>query len=207
MRVHGTLTSWNAPRGFGFITPAQGGQDIFVHIKSLPRNAPPPQIGQALSFEVELGPQGKKRATNVAFVQPARRPRVTDRQARAQWGTATLFVLPAFLLVLLAVFLLWRPPTWFAAVYVVISLLTFLVYAIDKGAAKAGSWRTAESTLHLLALAGGWPGALLAQQFLRHKSTKAPFRQVFWFTVFLNVAAFVLACSPLGQDFWRRGEL
>ena len=48
-----------------------------------------------------------------------------------------------------------------------------------------------QGRLHLLALAGGWPGALLAQQFLRHKSAKASFRTVFWATVVLNVAAFV----------------
>ena len=54
-----------------------------------------------------------------------------------------------------------------------------------------------ENALHLLALAGGWPGALLAQQFLRHKSTKQEFRQVFWVTVLLNIIALVLLATPL----------
>jgi uncharacterized membrane protein YsdA (DUF1294 family) len=71
------------------------------------------------------------------------------------------------------------------------SLLTFIMYAIDKSAAKSGDWRTQESTLHLLSLAGGWPGALIAQQRLRHKSKKQPFRTVFWMTVLLNCAALV----------------
>ena len=65
-----------------------------------------------------------------------------------------------------------------------------------------GAWRTPESTLHFLALAGGWPGALLAQQFLRHKSTKVEFRSVFWGTVIMNVAAFLALCSPIGQPLW-----
>jgi uncharacterized membrane protein YsdA (DUF1294 family) len=79
------------------------------------------------------------------------------------------------------------------------SLFTFMVYAWDKAAARAQRWRTAESTLHLMALAGGWPGALLAQQWLRHKSAKREFRAVFWVTVLLNVAGLVLLCSPFGR--------
>jgi uncharacterized membrane protein YsdA (DUF1294 family) len=90
-------------------------------------------------------------------------------------------------------------PLWIAAAYAGMSLLTFVVYAIDKAAARAQRRRTPESTLHMLALAGGWPGALLAQQWLRHKSVKQPFRVVFWLTVVLNVAGLVLLCSPLGR--------
>jgi uncharacterized membrane protein YsdA (DUF1294 family) len=74
---------------------------------------------------------------------------------------------------------------------------------MDKSAARSGERRTPESTLHLLALAGGWPGALLAQQFLRHKSTKAEFRRTFWVTVVLNVAGFVMLCSTLGRGWLR----
>ncbi len=84
---------------------------------------------------------------------------------------------------------------WYAA----ISAITFLTYAIDKSAARRGAWRTPERTLHLLALAGGWPGALLAQQVLRHKSIKARFRAAFWATVVLNVAGFLWVCSPTGR--------
>lgn len=64
------------------------------------------------------------------------------------------------------------------------------MYALDKSAAKAGSFRTQESTLHLLALVGGWPGAMIAQQTLRHKTKKQSFRAVFWMTVLLNCGAF-----------------
>jgi uncharacterized membrane protein YsdA (DUF1294 family) len=80
------------------------------------------------------------------------------------------------------------------------SLMCFVAYWADKAAANAGKRRTPESTLHVLALAGGWPGALLAQQVLRHKSVKAEFRGVFWATVALNVAGFVILASPLGAS-------
>ncbi|AAN54460.2 DUF1294 domain-containing protein [Shewanella oneidensis] len=79
-------------------------------------------------------------------------------------------------------------PYGIAGMYLTLSLLTFIAYAIDKSAAKRGKWRTKESTLHLLALMGGWPGALFAQNLLRHKSVKASFRNVFWLTVVANLA-------------------
>jgi len=72
------------------------------------------------------------------------------------------------------------------------------VYALDKSAAKKGAWRTQESTLHLLSLAGGWPGALIAQQKLRHKSKKQSFRFVFWVTVIMNCSAFFWLFTPTG---------
>ncbi len=84
------------------------------------------------------------------------------------------------------------------AIYLIVSLLTFIIYAFDKSAAKKGAWRTQENTLHLLSLAGGWPGALIAQHKLHHKSKKQSFRRVFWATVFLNCGAFVWLFTPTG---------
>lgn len=72
--------------------------------------------------------------------------------------------------------------------YLAASLGTFVVYAVDKSAAQRGRWRTAESTLHVLALVGGWPGALIAQRVFRHKSRKPSFRAGFLLTVVLNCA-------------------
>lgn len=73
----------------------------------------------------------------------------------------------------------------------------FMVYAFDKSAAVAGRRRVPESTLIFLGLAGGWPGAIVAQQILRHKSSKASFRSAFWGSVGINVMAFVALISPL----------
>lgn len=84
------------------------------------------------------------------------------------------------------------------AVYCIASLVTYVVYAIDKRAAVKGRWRIPEAQLHLLALIGGWPGAMVAQQTLRHKSKKPSFRFVFWITVVLNCAGTVWLLSPKG---------
>lgn len=74
--------------------------------------------------------------------------------------------------------------------YLTASCFAFVAYAVDKSAAKNGRWRIRESTLHFFALAGGWPGAFVAQRLLRHKSRKMPFQILFWATVALNSAAF-----------------
>ncbi|MCY1557785.1 hypothetical protein D9M68_946630 [compost metagenome] len=84
----------------------------------------------------------------------------------------------------------------FEAVFVplILSAITFVAYALDKHAAQTGRWRTPESTLHLLELAGGWPGAWIAQQTLRHKSRKPGYRVVFWTMVFLHGIALIAWC-------------
>lgn len=82
-----------------------------------------------------------------------------------------------------------RLPTWVMWLEAAASLVAAILYAIDKRAAIRGERRTAESTLHLVAVAGGWPGALLAQSVLRHKTVKRSFRQRFWCAVFFNCAA------------------
>jgi uncharacterized membrane protein YsdA (DUF1294 family)/cold shock CspA family protein len=190
MRFKGVIKSWNDERGFGFIAPLRGGDDVFLHIKAFPRDAGRPQINQRVTFDVEVSQDGKKRARNVE---------VLGRNSHAERGTATLVMIPAFVCVYVVVGWLWEPPFWIALIYLIASIVTFSVYANDKANARQGKRRTPEGTLHMLSIAGGWPGALLAQQFLRHKSAKAEFRSMFWGTVILNIAAFVVLCSPLGR--------
>ena len=84
------------------------------------------------------------------------------------------------------------------------SLATFLAYAIDKRAARLGRRRTPERTLLLLGLAGGWPGALLAQRLVRHKSAKTSFQMKYRCTVALHLAllALLLVLSQTGDGPW-----
>lgn len=65
MRTHGTLTKWNEDRGFGFIAPAQGGDDVFVHISAFPRDVARPRVHELVSFEIESDGDGKRRAVRV----------------------------------------------------------------------------------------------------------------------------------------------
>ena len=77
-------------------------------------------------------------------------------------------------------------PYFILAIFIVMSLVAFFTYMKDKCAAQSNKWRVPESTLHLIALIGGWPGALIAQGYLRHKSAKASFLFVYWITVLMN---------------------
>ncbi|HEX4325213.1 MAG TPA: DUF1294 domain-containing protein [Burkholderiales bacterium] len=83
------------------------------------------------------------------------------------------------------------------------SVVTFALYAVDKVAAKRNASRISENALLAFGLLCGWPGAVLAQQLLRHKSAKLSFRHVFWLTVLANVIAFGWAASPFGRQMFR----
>ena len=72
------------------------------------------------------------------------------------------------------------------AAYGIVSVLAFLLYWSDKRKARVDHWRTPENVLHALEFAGGWPGALLAQQVFRHKTRKLSFQLVFWIIVLLH---------------------
>jgi cold shock CspA family protein len=71
MRIEGTLSKWNDDRGFGFIMPAQGGQEIFVHISTFPKDGIRPKLGEKLTFEIETDNTGKKRAKSLLCPQRA----------------------------------------------------------------------------------------------------------------------------------------
>jgi uncharacterized membrane protein YsdA (DUF1294 family) len=75
--------------------------------------------------------------------------------------------------------------------YLLLSLITFTVYGIDKRRAVRGTWRVGERTLHLLELLGGWPGAFAAQRVFHHKSRKTPFLVIFWAIVALHTALWI----------------
>lgn len=98
--------------------------------------------------------------------------------------------LALFLIIYLFASLAWDLSQLVGAAYLSTSLTCFVAYAIDKSAARSGNWRTPESTLLILGLVGGWPGALVAQQWLRHKSSKPSFQRKFQLTVALNLGAF-----------------
>ncbi|MGF6108524.1 DUF1294 domain-containing protein [Pseudomonas frederiksbergensis] len=72
------------------------------------------------------------------------------------------------------------------AAYGVVSVVAFFLYWSDKRKARTDTWRTPENVLHAVELAGGWPGALLAQQVFRHKTRKVSFQLVFWLIVLMH---------------------
>lgn len=83
---------------------------------------------------------------------------------------------------------LWRlgvPPIY--AGLIALNAATLLLYGYDKRQAVTGGTRVPEAALHLAALCGGSPGALLAQILFRHKTRKLGFKAVFIAIVLLQV--------------------
>lgn len=199
----GRLAEWNDARGFGFIEPAGGGRRVFVHVSAFQGDGPRPGSGDAVGYELGAGQDGRPRAVRArllheASASTARTPRQAKRMpqpgAVRRGRPAALPFVPVvvFALFLVLAIAVWGASSWFASIYLGMSAITFGVYAWDKQAAIAGAWRTRESTLQAAALLGGWPGAVFAQQLLRHKNRKASFQLVFWFVVIVNVAAFIV---------------
>ncbi|MBB4233467.1 DUF1294 domain-containing protein [Rhizobium esperanzae] len=88
--------------------------------------------------------------------------------------------------------------TQMAALFLVLNLIVFSVYYLDKRAARQGGWRISERTLLTLALIGGSLGAVAAQQILRHKTRKEPFRSILAAILILHgILAAALTSAPL----------
>ena len=182
-RQRGVVSDWNDERGFGFITPSSGGGRVFVHATAFPRSRRP-SVGCQVTYAEARDSRNRARASAVRYLSADRtgRPgRLADHLAR--------IVAALFLVLVMALVLLREVPVWVLGSYVALSGLALLTYRADKAAATRGEWRTSEFTLHLIALLGGWPGALAARHVFRHKTTKQPFRTIFWVTVVGNCAA------------------
>ena len=93
----------------------------------------------------------------------------------------------------------WPRWPWIAAYFAAVNAVTFVLYGADKALSRCRSApRVPERTLHLFALAGGTPGALIGQQVFRHKTRKSSFRLMFWL-----IAA--LEAGLLGLWLWYSG--
>jgi len=66
--ANGTVKWFNATKGYGFIAPEGGKSDIFVHISAVERSGLTTlKDGQAVTFEIESGRDGRQSATNLAL--------------------------------------------------------------------------------------------------------------------------------------------
>lgn len=85
----------------------------------------------------------------------------------------------------------------------VLSLVSFAAYGWDKRCSTLGNRRIPERNLHLLAVFGGWPGALVGQRYFRHKTKKLPFRVLFWITVLGHL----VLVGVVGSIIWGSGTV
>ncbi|WP_240804993.1 cold shock and DUF1294 domain-containing protein [Cupriavidus oxalaticus] len=150
MRKTGRVKTWHADKGFGFIDVHADTKDVFFHITALQTRAVTPTPGDRVSFELGKGRDGRMQALNVAIVGAPK--------ARSDARPWPLFAGLAALGLIAGGALAGYFPRQAGLVSLLASLITFFAYADDKTRASRNTWRTPETTLHLLALCGGWPG-------------------------------------------------
>ncbi|MCB6182864.1 cold shock and DUF1294 domain-containing protein [Leeia sp. TBRC 13508] len=190
-RLEGHITKWNDDRGFGFVLPEGNKQTIFIHAKAFTGNVKRPSVGDRVSFQIGRDRQKRPIAIHASnLTQEAAQTSTAANPTRLGLILAAVFMIAVIALVWFSVL-----PVSILVMTLILSSFTFIRYAMDKYAATHQLKRTPEIGLHLLALFCGWPGAALAQHFLRHKSEKNAFRRTFWITVALNV--FFISGIPL----------
>jgi len=193
MQLKGKLITWNAEKAYGFIAPNGGGDRVFIHKKAFSNRNRVPKTNDLITFCLTRDQQGRYCAVKASYSGETFKPTQAQNASNFSMTLSCMFI--GLLLVALVMEYIPKSIVFF---YLGVSIFTYFVYAMDKSKAKRGVWRTPESTLHILAFVGGWPGAAIAQQTLRHKSKKRKFRSVFWLTVIVN-------CSALAWLFTSNG--
>lgn len=99
---------------------------------------------------------------------------------------AILFGIAVGILLTVGVLVLDLPfyPTWIVA----LSIVTFVAYGYDKRQAQRGGFRTPEIVLHVLALAGGFPGGWAGRAVFHHKTRHRSFLIVLIVATLLHAA-------------------
>lgn len=190
MRFKGKISEWNDDRGFGFISPSEGGARVFCHIKAFTGRSSRPEVGKTVTYDLTKDERGRLRANQIRYAGSAK-PLPVASPPRQSSLTQAIVGSSVFLAVITALVVMSRAPWWVLPWYVVLSAVTFMLYGWDKVSARGGHWRTQESTLNGLALLGGWPGGWIAQYAWRHKSRKTSFQAAFWAAALVNVVVLV----------------
>lgn len=213
MEQRGTLLSWDDQKGFGFIQPEGGGPKLFVHISVMRGDARPNQgarvlylagedekgrlrathmRGEGLSIDqpsIRRKPRERVAVNRKPVARPAVRQKTSKSHSR-RGGIQNVGLKSIVWVLLCALPLTGSLMLYLGAgqllplgAYCLVSLLSFFMYRSDKRNAQESAQRTPENLLHLTELLGGWPGALIAQQWFRHKTRKASYQTVFWLII------------------------
>ena len=188
---YGTISNWNEDKGFGFIVPTSGGKAIFTHISNYSKSHRKPFKGLEVQYIIANDAKGRICAVKVIPLTGHKKRTTPIRQKYS-----SILLLLSFTSISILFFINNLMPLSLIAFYAAMSTITFIIYAKDKSAARSDAWRTPESTLHTLSLFGGWPGATIAQSFLRHKSKKLSFKVTHWITIVANCSIIYWLITP-----------
>lgn len=198
MRDQGRLIEWFDEKGYGFIQPNDSQKDrVFLHIKDFARPGPRPIIGCALEYVPLVDGKGRFRAQQVTYLKAAQVKKSEPKIKKATQKRHPLSHLSVVYIVVLAALVVFGLLHSIYLMAIVMSnLVSYWLYRQDKQAAQANQRRVPENALHLWAFLGGWPAAHLAQQQLRHKTQKQPFRNIYFAMIGLNIILIALIISP-----------
>lgn len=203
MRDQGRLVEWFDDKGYGFIQPNDESKGrVFLHIKDFAQKGPRPILGCALEYIVQVDADGRYKAIQVSYLK-ASQTQKNSRQTPRLPSNATQKIQPmqivciAYILILAGLSIFGLLNGMVILFISIINVMSYWFYAQDKEAAQLGKSRVPENTLHILAFLGGWPAAWLAQQRLRHKTQKQPFRKIYFCTICLNILLILWLISPL----------
>ncbi len=148
-------------------------------------------MNEAVSYTLAFDSHGRPQANDVRFILAQRNasPMRQMRQIQRAGVAVPIAFAMSFLVALAALAAVGRLEISWLALYYGASIITYGAYTRDKTAAQNARRRTPESKLHLMSLIGGWPGALIAQALLRHKTRKPSFLIRYWLTVVVNCIA------------------
>jgi uncharacterized membrane protein YsdA (DUF1294 family)/cold shock CspA family protein len=180
------IVEWDDQKGYGFLQVGKG--KVFLHRRDFAERHKRPTVGDVIRFTVGQDAKGRTCGRNAVHVNDGGRITVL-----AVVVLACLLVLPALALHRHGVDF-----RWVGAYALVMGVVSYRCYALDKRRAREKAWRVSESGLHLTELLGGWPAAFLAQRRLRHKVSKPGFQVLFW----LIVLAYQFAAFDSLQN-WR----
>ena len=202
MRDQGRLVEWFDDKGYGFIQPNDASKDrVFLHIKDFARQGPRPIVGCALEYTVLLDGEGRFRAQQVMYLKASQTQKILPKPKNVnvqQQKLKPMQIACVGYILALAVFTLLGLLSGMVLLFIsIINALTYWLYAQDKEAALLGNRRVPEQTLHVLSFLGGWPTAWLAQEKMRHKTQKQPFRKIYFCTIALNILLILWLISPL----------
>ena len=192
-RFQGRLIEWHDEKGYGFI---QGITDerhtkVFLHIKSFKRSGPRPIEGCVLEYELGLDEKSRPQALQVTYVKANQ---VNKKSGKPTSTTSTkipfhpIYILMVIYWVTILVASAFSAvPSFFILILSIVNAYTYWIYGKDKKAAQSNEQRVPEQHLLMMSLMGGWTAAWFAQQNLRHKTQKQPFKKYYHMMIGLNI--------------------
>lgn len=183
MSIQGTISHWDSSKGYGYISVENQDAKILFHISDLENHSQTPCVSERVIFRLGSDHNGVVKAVQVE------RPIVFN---------FSLAIVVWFVSALIGSVVILDFPVIVCAFYLSVSTISYIVYAFDKQAMLHGGWRIPEITFHLLNIAGGWIGALIAQSVMQHKYHDIGFKLLFWLSFMMNILLFAWLLTSEG---------